>query len=180
MFNPKYTITDKLLANIKKINNLIIDLNNRRFPKVILLEFEKIAKEVSAYASTSIEGNPLPLTEVKKILKSNPVNIRNSEREVINYNKALENLNRQIQSKQIELSMGLILKINKLVTAKLLPDFESGKLRQKPVVVNDPKTGKVVFLPPDIEKVKDLIGDLILFIKQNNQKINYSLKICQI
>ena len=44
MFTPKYTITDKLLANITWISNLVRDLNDRRFPKVILVEFEKIMK----------------------------------------------------------------------------------------------------------------------------------------
>ena len=113
MFKPSYTITDHLLANISKINILIRDLNNRRFPKVALVEFEKTAREVSTYASTSIEGNPLPLTEVKKILKSRPTNIRDSEKEVINYNQALETLNLLLQSNQVEISVGLILDIHK-------------------------------------------------------------------
>ena len=66
MFRPKYRITDKLLANIKRINSLVNELNNKRFPNVVLLELERSAREVSSYASTSIEGNPLPLTEVKR------------------------------------------------------------------------------------------------------------------
>lgn len=79
MFPPKYTITNNLLANIKRITTLVNKLNDRRFPHVVLLELERTAREVSAYASTSIEGNPLPLTEVKKILKSRPAHIRESE-----------------------------------------------------------------------------------------------------
>ena len=94
MFNPKYTITDKLLANVKKVYNLINQLNNQRFPNVVLVEFEKTARAISTYASTSIEGNPLPLTEVKKILKSKPVHIRESELEILNYNQALQKLNK--------------------------------------------------------------------------------------
>lgn len=31
-----------------------------------------MAREISSFSSTSIEGNPLPLTEAKKILKSRP------------------------------------------------------------------------------------------------------------
>jgi hypothetical protein len=72
MLEPHYTITNLLLANIKRITALIIELNNRRFPEVVLVELERTAREVSSYASTSIEGNPLPLTEVKNILKLNP------------------------------------------------------------------------------------------------------------
>jgi len=67
MFQPQYTITNQLLANIKRVSSLVNELNNKRFPNVVLLELERSAREVSSYASTSIEGNPLPLTEVKKI-----------------------------------------------------------------------------------------------------------------
>lgn len=172
MFTPKYTITDQLLSNIKHINALIQDLNNRRFPEIVFIEFEKTAREVSTYASTSIEGNPLPLTEVKKVLKSKPSNIRDSEKEVINYNQALETLHQLLQSKQLELSLKLILDIHKQVTTGLLPRFESGRLRHKPVVVNDPRTGKVVYLPPDTEIVNDLVSDLITYTKENGKKVD--------
>jgi Fic family protein len=172
MFTPNYTITDQLLKNITRINGLVHDLNNRRFPHVVFVEFEKTAREVSTYASTSIEGNPLPLTEVKKVLKSTPTNIRDSEKEVINYNHALEMLHRLLQSNQQELSLKRILTIHKQVIAGLLPDFESGRLRQKPVVVNNPRTGTVVYLPPDAEKVKECMIDLIAYIKKNRKTVD--------
>src|SRR3989338_1690260 len=115
MFSPKYTITDTILANIKRINTLVNGLNNRRFVNVILLELERTAREVSTYASTSIEGNPLPLTEVKKILKSKPTHIRNSEKEVLNYNQALQDLNKRLSEGKVKLSLNLILRIQKQV-----------------------------------------------------------------
>ena len=172
MFNPKYTITNKLLSNIKYIALLVEELNNQRFPKVILMDFEKKAREVSTYASTSIEGNPLPLTEVKKILKNRPQYIRDSEREVLNYNAALEYLNDLNKKDDLKISLDLILTVHKKVIAGLLPDFESGILRKKPVVVNDPRSGKVVFLPPDHKIVSTLISDLIKYILKNRNTVD--------
>lgn len=172
MFNPRYTIRDQLLANIKRINSLVIELNNRRFPHVVLVEFEKAARAVSAYASTSIEGNPLPLTEVKKILKSKPAHIRDSEKEVLNYNQALQELNKKLTEGRAKLSLDLILKIQRQVTDGLLPKFESGKLREKPVVVNDPRTRKVIYLPPDEKDVKSLIEELVEFVNTNRGTID--------
>lgn len=172
MFNPGYTITHRLLANIKRISTLVSELNSRRFPNVVLAEFEKAALAVSSYASTSIEGNPLPLTEVKKILKSKPSHIRESEQEVLNYNQALQDLNKRIEAGKIKLSLGLILKIQKQVTGELLPYFETGKLRRRPVVVNDPGVGKAVYLPPDVEDVKPLMDDLVSFVNNNRDKID--------
>jgi len=172
MFNPKYTITDQILSNITRINALVRDLNDRRFPTVVLAEFERTAREVSTYASTSIEGNPLPLTEVKRVLKSRPENVRDSEKEVLNYNQALETLNNLLTTNKVEVSLQLVLTIHKQVTLGLLKPFESGKLRQKPVVVNDPRSGKVVYLPPDYDQVEKLVTDLIVYIIENNQKID--------
>lgn len=172
MFHPRYSITDRLLANIKRINTLVNELNNRRFPHVVLVEFEKAARAVSTYASTSIEGNPLPLTEVKKILKSKPAHIRESEKEVLNYNQALQDLNRKIEKGGVRLSLDLILKTQKQITEGLLPKFESGKLREKPVVVNDPRTKKVIYLPPDAKDVRKLIEDLIEFVNINRNEID--------
>ena len=172
MFNPRYTITDNLLANIKRVYTLVNELNNRRFPHVVLVELEKTARAVSTYASTSIEGNPLPLTEVKKILKSKPAHIGDSEKEVLNYNKALQDLNEKLEKAQVKLSLDLILKIQKKVTDGLLHKFESGKLREKPVVVNDPRTRKVIYLPPDAKDVSKLMGDLIGFVNSSRDKID--------
>ncbi len=172
MFQPKYTITNGLLSNIKRVNSLVNELNNRRFPHVVLVEFEKVARAVSTYASTSIEGNPLPLTEVKKILKSKPVHIRDSEKEVLNYNQALQDLNKKLEEDKVRLSLDLILRTQKQVTVGLLPKFESGKLREKPVVVNDPRTHQVIYLPPDAKDVKKLLEDLIDFVHSNRNKID--------
>lgn len=172
MFQPQYTITGQLLANIKRVSSLVNELNNKRFPNVVLLEMERSAREVSSFASTSIEGNPLPLTEVKKILKSAPIHIRDSEKEVINYNQALQDLNRQLEAGRITLSLRFILKIQKQVVKSLLPKFETGRLREKPVVVNDPRTGQIVYLPPDVKDVKHLMENLVEFTNNNKENID--------
>ncbi len=172
MFNPRYTITDRLLANIKKVNTVVNELNNRRFPHVVLVELEATARAVSTYASTSIEGNPIPLTEVKKILKSKPAHIRSSEKEILNYNQALQDLDEKLKKGQMRLSVNLILRIQKQITEGLLPKFESGQLREKPVVVNDPRTRQVIYLPPDVKDVTKLMEDLIGFVNGNRDKID--------
>jgi len=172
MFEPQYTITNSLLANIKRINSLVNELNDKRFASVVLLEFERAAREVSTYASTSIEGNPLPLTEVKKVLKSKPQYTRDSEKEVLNYNQALQGLNDQLEKGKVKISLELILKIQKQVIQGLLPPSDSGHLRQHPVAVNDPRTRQPIFLPPDTTDVKPMMEDLIAFVNENGDTID--------
>src|SRR4030042_5262151 len=120
MFKPKYNITNKLLGNIKRVAEITADLNNRSFPKVVLHRLERQAREVSAFSSTSIEGNPLPLTDVKRILKNRPEHIRDSEKEVLNYNKVLVELNNLIKNKKQVFNLPLILKIQKTITQGLI------------------------------------------------------------
>ncbi len=172
MFEPNFTVTPKLLENIKKIGIIIADLNNRHFPRLTLVEFEKVAREISSHSSTSIEGNPLPLTDVKRIIKNRPENLRNSEKEVINYNQALQLLDTKIRDKSVRFDLDLILKIQKIVTDGLVNPQNSGKLRQDPVFVNDPRTRKTVYLPPDQQEVSKLMNGLIGFIEKNRSHLD--------
>src|ERR1041384_7138807 len=102
-----YTISPQLLDNLKRIAVLTAELNAQPFPQVALMRLEQSAREVSAFASTSIEGNPLPLTEVKRILKNRPESIRDSEREVLNYNEALIFLERLLRRQPVKLTIHL-------------------------------------------------------------------------
>ncbi len=49
---------------------------------------------------------------------------------------------------------------------------ESGKLRQNPVVVHDPRSGQIVYLPPDIKDVEPLMEQLVEFIVNNRDQID--------
>lgn len=172
MFEPKYAVSNKLLANIKRITGIIADLNSRVFSGVVLAELEKRAREISAFSSTSIEGNPLPLTDVKRILKTRPEYIRDSEKEVLNYNKALMELNDLIRHKKQVFDLPLILKIQKTITQDLIENHRSGCLRQEPVFINNPKTRQAVYLPPEQADVPGLIDGLLDYINKNENEVD--------
>lgn len=172
MFEPKYVISNRLLANIKRIAEIIVDVNSRSFSGVVLAEMERQARAVSAFSSTSIEGNPLPLTDVKMILKNRPEHIRDSEKEVLNYNSALVELNGLIESKTHLFDVPFVLNIQKTVIHDLIEEHHCGRLRQEPVFVNDPKVRKTVYLPPDHEDVPGLMEDLIEYIGKNENSVD--------
>jgi Fic family protein len=172
MFNPKYTISNKLLANIKRIAGLIADLNNRRFSDVVLTKLKTRARAISVFSSTSIEGNPLPLTDVKRILKNKPEYVRDSEKEILNYNKALVDLDNLIKKGNIAFGNKLILNIQETVTKDLIEKYRCGKIRQEPVFVNNPKTGQTIYSPPEEKEVKDLLNELFKYLSVNENKID--------
>lgn len=163
MFRPNYHVSPQLLSIIKRITILVHELNKRRLPDVVMAQLQEEAATISTYASTSIEGNPLPLTEVRRILKNRPEHIRRSELEVLNYNRVLLALNAQTDH---VFSEELILSIHHGLMQDLLPGHQSGRWRQEPVLVHDPRTGEVVYWPPDHEDVPALISELVTFVQE--------------
>jgi Fic family protein len=176
MFNPKYKYTKIIVDNIGRIRELVVSLNERYFPNTVLVNLERDARALSTFSSTSIEGNPLPLTDVKKILKSRPDNIKDTQREIINYNDALETINEKLEEGSIEFSHELMLDIHKMVVKDLIPKNQTGKYRQEPVFVNDPRTGRTVYWPPDDSDVKPLMDELINFVNQVDSKTGSIIK----
>jgi Fic family protein len=176
MFNPKYKYTKEIVDNIGKIRELVVSLNERRFPNTVLTSLERNARVLSTFSSTSIEGNPLPLTDVKKILKTRPDSIKDTQREVLNYNEALEELNEKLEEGDIEFSHELVLDVHKMVVKDLIPKTQTGRYREQPVFVNDPRTGKTVYWPPDDSDVKMLMEELISFVNQVDSKTDSIIK----
>jgi len=173
MFQPKYTITNPLATNMRKIGELVGELNSKVFTTTALLAMERDARALSSFSSTHIEGNPLPLTDVKRILKSRPERIKDTEREVLNYNKALLMLDEKIQTqKNICMSNTFICQVQSMVVKGLISTSYQGKYRNKPVFVNDPVKRKTIYLPPDANHVEPLMTDLVEFIKRKKGEID--------
>jgi Fic family protein len=165
MFKPSYELNNTLLNNIIKIKNLINELNNQNFPEIVLARFEKDSYAISAYASTSIEGNPLPLIDVRKILKSTPSHIRDTEKEILNYNKALLRLNTLVANPK-PITNSFICDIQSIVVDGLIDKKNFGKYRVDGVVVNDPRKKKIAYIPPNASDVVPLMNDLIDYLKK--------------
>jgi Fic family protein len=171
MFKPTFQLNNSLLNNIVKIKNLISELNNEKFPELILAKFEKESYAISTYASTSIEGNPIPLTDVRKILKNKPVHIRDTEKEILNYNQALEYLNKLVL-KPKPITISFICDIQSMVIDELLNKKNVGKYRLDPVVINNPRTRKIAYIPPNAADVNSLMNELISYLEKEYNTID--------
>lgn len=171
---PKYTITDKLLMTIRETGEAIGEIKSYRLTGNALAQLELGARQLSSYASTSIEGNPLPLTDVKQLLKSKKRHIRDTEREVLNYNQALQSLYNAVRSKTFKLNIATLENVQEQVVDGLMDNpVDCGQLRQAPVITRNPrKVDEVVFIPPDAKDVRILTTDLMQFINQHVGKID--------
>lgn len=171
---PNYMISNKLLRTIREIGESLGELKSFHLSDQDLAKLEIEARELSSYASTSIEGNPLPLTDVKRLLKTQKENVRDTEREVLNYNKTLQSLYADVRSGKFSLNIQTLEKIQGQVVQGLMDNpAHCGALRKAPVIIRNPKkVDEIVFIPPDSKDVKKLIGDLFKFIESNIGKID--------
>lgn len=174
IWTPEYTITDKLLFTMREIGEVIGEVKSYQLSGKALARLELDARQLSTHASTSIEGNPLALTDVKRVLKSNKEHIRDTEREVLNYNHALQVLYSSVRKGTFKLNISTLEKTQKQVVDGLMDNpADCGRLRQAPVLIRNPrKTDEVVFIPPDAKDVKGLTSKLMSFINRSIGKID--------
>ncbi len=173
-WKPKYTITDKLLSTIREIGEASGEIKSYHPSGQTLAKLELNARELSSYASTSIEGNPLPLTDVRRLLKSKKEHIRDTEQEVLNYNKALQTLFATVKAKTFKLDISTLEKVQKQVVDGLMDNpADCGHIRKAPVIIRNPrKLDEIVFIPPDAKDVRKLTKELMDFINANIGKID--------
>ncbi|MBV1916427.1 MAG: Fic family protein [Pseudomonadales bacterium] len=173
-WQPKYIISNKLLLTIREIGESIGEIQAQNLTPTTLAKLELNARELSAYASTSIEGNPLPLTDVKRLLKTRKESVRDTEREVLNYNKSLQALYKSVSQNQFKLRIKTLKKVQGQVVDGLMDNpSHCGALRQDPVIIRNPrKIDEVVFIPPDAKDVRQLTKELMGFVNDNVGKID--------
>ncbi len=174
VWQPKYTISNQLLTTIREIGESIGEIKAHRLDEHALAKLELEARELSSHASTSIEGNPLPLTDVKRLLKTQKDYVRDTEQEVLNYNVALQTLYKSVSANQFELSTPLIETVQGQVVHSLMNNpAHCGALRQDAVLIRNPrKPDEIVFIPPDAKDVDRLLNTLIDYINAHIGKVD--------
>lgn len=173
-WSPQYTISHQLLATIREIGVSIGEIRARQLNDTALAKLEMNARALSTFASTSIEGNPLPLTDVKRLLKTTKNNVRDTEREVLNYNQALQDVYQSVRDNRFDLSIKTIEQVQGQVVAELMDNpAHCGALRNDAVVIRNPRRpDDIVFLPPDAKDVKPLLVALLDFVNANFGQID--------
>ena len=145
MFEPKFTYTNKIVNYIAKIASAIEIINNAKIIPLYDTKLKQDALIKSTHYSTSIEGNPLNLDEVKTLISENQKPTTKAEQEVLNYFNVLNHLNNY--SDKI-ITKNTILSIHKDLTKDLLRDPEyEGKFRDRQVIVGNLHTKKINHIP---------------------------------
>lgn len=174
MWKPNYHISHKILQSIREIGEVLGGIKASFISERNYTTLKYVAKELSVFASTSIEGNPLVLTDVKRILKNKPTHLRDTEKEIINYNKALEYAYTKVRNNSFVLSLEEFQKIQSIVVDNLMEDQDDiGYIRKKPVIIRDPRyIDRIIFIPPNAEDVKALTESLCKFVNVSKGSVD--------
>jgi Fic family protein len=160
MFQPNFRYTNKivrLLARIQAARELII--NSPLIPAwEKQLQREALIKQT--HHTTSIEGNQLTLEEVSLLVEGkNILAGEKDKKEVQNYVDVLGYIDSLEESGEIVEE--ILLGIHRLTEKDILPDASAGNYRKAKVVVGNPKTGKITYVPPGSEEVPLLTRSLL-------------------
>ena len=166
MYEPSFEISPELVSKLTQIENIRAQVDHGHILPERLVNLRYRASVEATLSSTSIEGNPLNITEVEAVLAKKLV-ARSAYhiKEVENYKNALDYIsNRKLSGNDITIDD--ILYIHKLTTVGLLLDEKSGNWRTGPVYVVSYKDGKqtVKYTAPAADKITASISELLTWL----------------
>jgi Fic family protein len=168
MYQPTFTITNKILKNIGIIEACREVINHAPLLPYYERQFQKDALVRSVHYGTHIEGNELNLDQAEKVLEGEEVLARDRDiQEVINYRKVIEFIDELSSQEDLTVDEELIKKLHRLTVDKILTPEKIGEFRQTQVVIKNSATGEVTFRPPPSTAIIPEIDELLQFINNN-------------
>lgn len=166
-FNPKYTITDRILNNLTLIASAREVIEQAYLVPKWEAKLRRQALLRNTHSSTAIEGNKLTLEQVEALAKGKEVIATNKDKqEVLNYIAALEKIPNLAEKSRI--TRKALLNIHKVITKNTLGNpSDCGVLRNRQVYVGRrvlDSTGfreEVEYMPPETKEVPRLVDELI-------------------
>jgi Fic family protein len=170
MFDPRYKLTNKIVSMLTAIAEARSVISRAKLLPKQELRLRRQALIRMTHSSTGIEGNALNIHQVEAVAGRKKIDAPARDiYEVENYLKALRYISAVVKEKR-PITERVVLQIHKLVTAKTLPENQSGHYRAIPIYVVRRRWGmpqEVVYTGPDAKKVPTLIKDLVQWIQSS-------------
>ena len=174
MYNPKFTITNKILKDIGKVEASKEIIENAPLVPAYEAKFRQEAIIRTVHHGTHIEGNALDSGEVRDVLDGKDVSAKDRDiQEILNYRNVLKYIDKIPKSKlQIpKVTENDLLKIHKLTVDKILAEDQAGKFRKTQVVVKNSKTKEISFKPPQSVDVPKLTKEFFGWLNSAESKL---------
>lgn len=194
-FNPKFSITNRILDGIASIEASREIIENAPLVPAWEKSFKENAVVRTVHHSTHIEGNNLTMDEAKNILAGAIPRLEEKKREIqeiINYRNVIKWIElyqdqrskiklqprAQIEGDQkSEIKEDDILDLHRLVVDRIVPADETGRYRIGEFVsTRSSITGEVTFLPPLPQDVPWQIKDFLDWLNNESRLVNPLIK----
>ncbi len=170
MYQPKYSITHKLLKSINRIveaNSLIVNASLK--PKWEAgLRHRALVRSV--HSSTHLEGNPLTEQEVAQVLEGKKPKREFRKRdilEVTNYREVLRHISDTYQDPKLLIDETTILFLHKLCVKNIEGmEREAGKYRTVQNYIVAGRERLPIYTPPKAQDVPELMRNLVVWIAE--------------
>lgn len=173
MFNPKYTLNNRILSDLTAIAEAKGMIDRAKILPQQELRLRRQAVIRMTHHSTEIEGNHLNMGQVEALYAKKKIDAPDRDiYEVKNYLNALKYIEKIVVEKK-PISEKIILKIHKLVTDKTLAPQFSGHYRPGPIYVVRRKFGvpqETLYTGPEAKNVPRLVADFVSWLKNSEEK----------
>ncbi|TNE79853.1 MAG: Fic family protein [Bacteroidetes bacterium] len=137
------------------------------------IEFFKNSLLEEAVASSQVEGAATTTEVARDMLKSGRIPRNESEQMIFNNLRAIEYITEYVSS---PLDFNIIIELHKIMTANTDAEKYSGDFRKGEVFVTDHVDGEIAHIPPDWKEVESLMGELCIFINNDEKFIHPIIK----
>ncbi|MCL4386955.1 Fic family protein [Patescibacteria group bacterium] len=171
MYQPKFSITHKILKNVGLIEACKEVIENAPLVPYYEKQFASEALARTVHHGTHIEGVGVDtLDQVRRILEGEEVVAHDRDiQEVINYRNVMKLLD-DLSGKRGGYDIEDLKEIHKETVNKIIPAEKVGVFRKTQVVVKEEGSGRVILQPPPAVEVPFLLEDFFEWINSEEAK----------
>ena len=159
MYQPKYSITNKILKHVGQIEAAREVIENAPLVPFYEKQFKTDALARTIHHGTHIEGNDLSIEQTRKVLEGETIIAHERDiQEVINYRNVMKLLE-ELVNKRGGYDLEMLLDIHKDTVYRIIDENKVGVLRQSQVVIKEEGSGKIILEPPPFVEVQYLLED---------------------
>lgn len=166
MFNPNYQISNKILNSIAAIEAAREVIENSPLVPYWERQFREESIIRTVHYSTALEGNPLSLEDVHKVLTNNDNKIKTYQRdvqEILNYRNVVKYIEGILKTSN-RINKEHLFKIHTLAVEKIVSDQELKTYRTRAWGTKNSSTGEISFVAPSSDEIAQLVDGFFTWV----------------
>jgi len=167
MYQPKYSISNKVLKNIGAIEAAKEVIENAPLIPAFEKKFQSDAVIRTVHHGTHIEGNDLSLSQTKRLLEGKEVVGKSRDiQEVVNYRNVVVLLD-EFTQKRGGYELEMLMDIHRATVEKIVSEDKVGSIRKTQVIIREEGKGEVILRPPPAVEVAYLLEDFFEWLNSD-------------